>query len=476
MLVFGLDGATFKLLDPWLEGGKLPFLCRMRDEGVYGDLEAVLPTLSPLEWAGFLTGKNPAKLGFFGVGQIEDPREGSEPRLINSRLIEGPKLWDLLDKKNKSVGIMNIPGTYPPEPVNGFLVSGMMTPPSDKRYYHPQEIGRYLDNYKIGLELEKLGELPDESIEKDELLRELYGVHERRANAILSILADFPVDLFVVNFKEIDELQHLFWNSESTLLEFYRRVDESMKKICSEFDPTHIIVMSDHGFHEAEKEYFYTNRWLEIEGYLERTKVGKAYSLLHPLLSHILKGKIRELIPEELKSRGKVSSISGRMIEFRKTSAYANMWGVFISDEIKESEKYEDFKKELRKKIEGAEDPRNGRKIFSEVHEKEEIYSGKYLPKFPEFIIVPKTRYLPNPVLSSAILEPRLDKPYLEGAHKSDKFGILFASGEDIKKGEKINKANILDLAPTILHLFNAEIPSEMDGKVLTEVFEEETQ
>ena len=50
--------------------------------------------------------------------------------------------------------------------------------------------------------------------------------------------------------------------------------------------------------------------------------------------------------------------------------------------------------------------------------------------------------------------------------------GIFIACGPDIKDtGENIGRARIIDLAPTILHMFNLEIPEDMDGKVLTNIF-----
>ncbi|NIQ06679.1 MAG: hypothetical protein GWO20_13405 [Candidatus Korarchaeota archaeon] len=466
VLVFGLDGAPYELISSWLESGYLPFLQKLKKEGAYGPLEVSVPTISLLEWPVFYTGKNPAKLGLFGLGQVKDPKENTPLTLANTQLIEGPTLWELLNKGGISVGVMNIPATYPPVPVQGFLIAGMLSP-SSSQFYYPKNLKSYLREYRIGIEAEQFGELPDKLIDKSGLLEELYDIHTKRVKTILTLLEAFPVDFFIVNFKELDELQHLFWDSKKTLLDFYQTVDKSMEWIVAQFRPTHTFVISDHGFHHAEREYFFVNRWLEEKGFLERTPSGKLYALVHPILSQFFKGKVRELIPARFKTREKLTSLAGGMINFHRTKAYANVWGVYLSDIIKDNEEYTKYKKLLRKELESARNPHNGEKIFKKVYAREEIYAGKYLHKFPEFITLPNPNYLPNPVLSNKLFEPRVDKPYLEGAHKSATEAILFTSGEKIKKGCHLEGVNILDLAPTILHLYGLEPTPEMDGTII---------
>ena len=50
------------------------------------------------------------------------------------------------------------------------------------------------------------------------------------------------------------------------------------------------------------------------------------------------------------------------------------------------------------------------------------------------------------------------------------------AFGPDVKKGMQIKNANICDIAPTILHMFNVPIPSDMDGCVLNEIFKDDSE
>ncbi len=65
VLVLGLDGVTWDILDPLISEGHLPNLARLRETGASGSLDSVFPPLSPVAWTGVMTGKNSGKHGVF---------------------------------------------------------------------------------------------------------------------------------------------------------------------------------------------------------------------------------------------------------------------------------------------------------------------------------------------------------------------------------------------------------------------------
>ena len=126
VICIGLDGATFDLIRPWLSKGKLPNIGRIIKDGVWGELESVIPPVSAPAWTSFMTGKNPGKHGIFG---FKKEKQGTyEELFVNRKLIKSETLWKCLSDVGKKVIVINVPLTYPPEEINGYLMSGMDTP------------------------------------------------------------------------------------------------------------------------------------------------------------------------------------------------------------------------------------------------------------------------------------------------------------------------------------------------------------
>jgi predicted AlkP superfamily phosphohydrolase/phosphomutase len=157
-LALGLDGATWDILLPLIEEGKLPAFKKLLGEGVYGDLQSVIPPVTCPAWKCYSTGKNPGKLGVFWWVDVN--KESGKIVMPNAYSFKSRDLWDYLGDKGFKVGIINMPTTYPPKKVNGFMVSGFGMP-MDKKfdfqqpYTYPNELQEELEakyDYKVGIE------------------------------------------------------------------------------------------------------------------------------------------------------------------------------------------------------------------------------------------------------------------------------------------------------------------------------------
>ncbi len=123
-------------------------------------------------------------------------------------------------------------------------------------------------------------------------------------------------------------------------------------------------------------------------------------------------------------------------------------------------------------KLRSIQDPTAGRPIQATVVVREEAYHGRHLEKMPDIVYMAfgAGYWTLNPAvfISNKII---VDGMGPSGFHRMD--GILLVRGEHIKKGARIDVANIMDVAPTILYLMGCEVPKDMDGRVLTELFTE---
>lgn len=122
LMVLGLDGAEWKLIKRWVDQGKLPTFKRLIDNGTYGLLKSTIPISSAPAWTSAFTGVNPAKHNIFEFFISK----GYGIRLTNATDRKAKAVWELLSEKGLKVIVINVPMTYPPDRVNGIMISGIV--------------------------------------------------------------------------------------------------------------------------------------------------------------------------------------------------------------------------------------------------------------------------------------------------------------------------------------------------------------
>ncbi len=204
ILIIGLDGATLDLIAPWAEAGHLPNISSMMQKGVYGKLRSVQPVISAAAWTTFMTGCNPGKHGIYDFVYRET--NGYRLRPVTSRNIQQPTLWHLLSEQDRQVGIMNVPMTFPPEKVNGFLVSGLGTP-NFKEFTYPEELGDELlaEGYRVNRKMYYPGD------DRDGFLQDTQELIDGITTSAIKLLTTREWDLFTVVYRETDDVPHGFW-------------------------------------------------------------------------------------------------------------------------------------------------------------------------------------------------------------------------------------------------------------------------
>jgi predicted AlkP superfamily phosphohydrolase/phosphomutase len=112
VLVFGIDGATWRVLDPMLDAGELPHLKRHFDAGIHGVLRSRPPVISPVSWTTIFTGQLPERHGV----------ENWKTSQSTHRRVKA--LWNITSDAGLVTHVFNVPSTWPPEPVEGVMLSG----------------------------------------------------------------------------------------------------------------------------------------------------------------------------------------------------------------------------------------------------------------------------------------------------------------------------------------------------------------
>jgi len=126
VVIIGIDGAPWKFVDQLIDQGRLPNLARIKKEGARAILRSTQSYVTPPAWTSMFTGYPPEQTGIYSFGQWD--RASGEFITVNSDDVKVPFVWEAASRSGLKVGVFNVPMTYPAHPVNGNVVSGMMTP------------------------------------------------------------------------------------------------------------------------------------------------------------------------------------------------------------------------------------------------------------------------------------------------------------------------------------------------------------
>lgn len=513
-LVIGLDGATFDLFHPMMKAGKLPRLSALLEGGTHGPLRSVLPPVTAPAWSSFMTGVEPARHGLFDFTRAEP--DGGSRRVVNSRDIAARTLWDHLDEHGRTAGVYNVPVTYPPAPIQGFMWSGMLTPPEvgDQRVQPHSLYG------ELAKEVEEYCPYVYwRSYEHDraELIRMITRSMERNERYTEYLMKKYDWDFFMTVVSETDWIQHalgdhLFGGGREqgeekqeidALLEvFYRKMDEKVGHLCDLAGPgTTVLIVSDHGFGSLNR-LFCMNKWLRDQGHMAMRKddVSAVSKLLMGIRRNpALRGLARKLVPSGV--RGKVArnlpttddpksfwdtperfhEDLHRIIDWAGTRAFMEVGtqqGITINLKgrqpfgiVEPGPEYDALCETLIGQMKALKDT-DGRSFVSEVHRREDVYDGPFIGEAPDIVFFlddMATLAIPHVGRGSELfLEPFWP---LLSMHRMD--GILIAKGPGIREGATAS-ARLVDIMPTALYSLGLPVPAGLDGEVCRGLFDEE--
>jgi predicted AlkP superfamily phosphohydrolase/phosphomutase len=408
IVVLGIDGVPYSFLKVGLEEGRFENIRKITSENE--DLKkynSVYPTVSSVAWTSYMTGKNPAEHSIFGfVDRNTEPFTLKIP-LASDRTAK--TLWKKLSEEGKKVLVMNVPVTYPPEEVNGILISGFLTP-SIEKVVKPSSYVGYLKEKGYIIDVDpRLGHT-----NRKKFMDELHKALDIRMKVFFNLLAKDDYFLAQCHIMETDRINHFFWGDyedegefKGDFDRFYTKLDEWIGKTYELLgDEDIFIVLSDHGFCKV-KYNVQLNQFLEDEGYLlwdvdnpknvtELNPNSKAYSLIPGRIFINLSGR---------ETKGSVST-----------------------------QDYNKLREELKGKLLNLKSP-GGEPIIEKAFLKEEIYSGNYIENAADVIVHPKWGFdLKGNVNTGEICQ----KPgAIDGMHTYED-AVIFGRGINLDKVDSI--------------------------------------
>ncbi len=388
MFVLGLDGTPYSLLKDGLLKEVMPHLSGIMAQNGRR-MNSVYPTVSSVAWATYMTGVDPSGHNIFGfVDRIPNPFSLKIPTAIDRR---GTSLWKELSQKGKRVIVINVPMTYPPEEVNGILVSDFLCTDINKVSY-PSSFNSYLKDKGYVIDVDAW--LAKEN--KGKFMDELHRAMEKRFEITFELMNREKWDFFQLHIMETDRLFHFFWKDLEMQGEYYPDIKKFFVKLDTYIgklqgkltSEDRLIILSDHGFCAIKYEV-QLNAWLQKQGLLKFNNGEKK-------------------LPDYHKDSLCYSLLPGRI--------FINLEEREEKGTVKKSE-YENLRKDIKQRLLDLSCPESGEKIIDKVFFREEIYSGPYFENAADIIAYPKRGYdLKGKSENGDIFE----KSHLNGMHTFD--------------------------------------------------------
>jgi len=496
VLLLGLDAATFDIINPLIGEGVLPNIEHLLKDASSATLLSVRPPNSAAAWPSVYTGLTPGQHGVCDFRMRQ--RDSYTPGVVRSHSVHGHRLWDLLAQHGKSSGIVNCPITYPPSPVNGYMISGLLTPHYGSEFTYPQSLKRELEESRCPWPLEVRNLQAMSIAAAIERTTEYTRSHTR---ALRHLMRTHDWDFLLTVYRAVDVLQHVYFDDESfngnppglvgekgeAIRRGYIELDRAVGEILSDLPPrTTVITLSDHGMSIVRRR-FHVNQWLEQEGYLRRRwhlrpvalqparrqTVGRALKAMH----------LRDLerrLPDRLLNWGihyvKPSRLKWRWIDFKRSRAMCDpcseqsvRLNAVTRDPqgcVSQGQECLGLCEKIEEKLRQVEDPVTGESFVERVWRGAELYPGRFSDRVSDLIFetvreeVAFSQWFQKGELFS---EPRSWR----GVHSVR--GIVILSGHGIAGSASLPSQSILDIAPTVLHLFGLPIPTSMTGSVIAD-------
>lgn len=455
VFIIGLDCAAPELVfDRWRD--QLPNFNRLMSSGVYGDLTSCIPAITVPAWSVMMASKDPGTLGIYGFRNRAD-YSYDKMSIATGSAVQEDRVWDILSRSGQRVNVVGVPGTYPPRPVNGTMVGCFLTPSISSNYTYPPEFKNEIAEW-VG---EYLVDVKDfRTDDKDYLLKQIYEMTETRFKLVKRMIVEKPWDFFMFVEMGVDRIHHGMWSCTDaqhwrfepgnkyvdSIRDYYIYLDKEIGEILPMLPPdTVVMVTSDHGAKRMDGGIA-INEWLRREGLLA----------------------LAQDAPTSMTPFEKVK------VDWSKTKAWSSggyYARIFMNVKGREPNgiippaDYEKERAELARRLKAIPGS-NGEDIGTQVFVPEEIYHS-VRNVAPDLIV-----YFGD-LLWRSVGSLGLDSIYTfendtgpdDANHAQQGMFILYDPSHNL--GGRRMQAEIMDIAPTVLHYMGEPIPADMQGKVI---------
>jgi predicted AlkP superfamily phosphohydrolase/phosphomutase len=280
LLVLGLDCASPDLIFREFNA-ELPTLRGLMQQGTWGVLNSSIPCITVPAWASMTSSRDPGVLGVYGFRNRADWSYNALTT-ADSRAVSVPRVWNILSDAGKTCLVMNVPQTYPVQPINGHLAGCFLTPGIDSAFAYPaifrQEILKFAPDYAFDVK-------DFRTDDKAALLQRIYALTDRQYEVLEHMLTTKEWDFAMHVNMGVDRVHHGFWRYHDpqhrlhepdspyrhAIRDYYQHVDRWLARLLAHAgEDTTVLVVSDHGVKRMDgaiaiNEWLWRNGWLALK-------------------------------------------------------------------------------------------------------------------------------------------------------------------------------------------------------------------
>lgn len=490
LVILGLDGATWTVLDPMRERGLMPNLDALLARSAHGSLRSCIPPVTTAAWTTMLTGCGPARHGLFDHRHYDVA--SNQMKVNHSARVRVPTLWHAFSHAGRSIVSLNVPGMYPPPQVRGIVVSGMDAPHLEAALSGAPEFAVRLraevPDYTLRYFWKRAPQSYEELAENARLTAESF--RGRAEGGVLADKVQPDWSVLMVQFQNLDPFQHRVWpylNVDETGIdnpewnaaaaEVIRGLDVAIGLLCEVADRrgAAVLVASDHGFGPCLGRV-HVNRILLDAGIARLPGLaGQCWRRVKQAREHFRLWGAKRDDPHARTSSFDASVTAQFPFDWKRTLAFAphqdtaamiylNSTARRAGAPLRTPRELDDAREATVAALSEARHPETGKPLFPKIVETAEAYHlDPAREGYPDLIALPDEAYWVRTKLGAGDqwVEPDANLP---GTHRPE--GIIALAYDRATPGRTLN-ADLQDVTPTILKLFGMPIPAHVEGKPL---------